>query len=80
MGTITVNINDLAEKEFRKTVKENFGKDKGKLGKALTEAIEMWTRQYSHEEIGKRQIALMKKGFELGGFAASSRDELHERG
>ena len=79
MGTITVNVKDEAEKEFRKTVKENFGKGKGKLGKALTEAIEMWTMQYSHEEIGKRQIALMKKGFDLGGFVVSSRDELHER-
>lgn len=79
MGTITVNVNDEAEKKFRKTVKENFGKNKGTLGKALTQAIEMWIKQYSHEEIGKRQIALMKKGFELGGFTVSSRDELHER-
>ena len=79
MGTITVNIKDEAEKEFRKTVKENLGKAKGTLGKALTEAIEMWTMQHSHKEIGKRQIALMKKGFDLGGFAVSSRDELHER-
>ena len=79
MGTITVNVKDETEKKFRETVKENFGKAKGTLGKALTEAIEIWTMQHSHEEIGKRQIALMRKGFDLGGFAVSSRDEIHER-
>ena len=79
MGTITVNVKDETEKKFRETVKENFGKAKGTLGKALTEAIEIWTRQHSHEEIGKRQIKLMEKGLDLGSLTIKSRDEIYER-
>jgi len=79
MGTITVNVKDESEKIFRKTVKENYGVVKGTLGKALTEAIEMWTKQHSQKEIGKRQIELMEKGINFGGFTDSSRDDLHER-
>jgi len=37
MGTITVNVKDDVEKEFRKLVRSLHGARKGELGKALTE-------------------------------------------
>jgi len=37
MGTITVNVKDDIEKEFRKLVRSVHGAKKGDLGKALSE-------------------------------------------
>lgn len=80
MGTITVNVDDKAESRFRKTVKEAVGTGKGKLGKAITEAINKWVDEKRQKEIAERQIKLMEKGFDLGGVTYKHRSELHERG
>lgn len=42
MGTITVNVKDDVEKDFRKLVRSVHGARKGDLGKALTEAMQKW--------------------------------------
>ncbi|HLD88747.1 MAG TPA: hypothetical protein VI894_00925 [Candidatus Nanoarchaeia archaeon] len=78
MGTITINVDDDVEKEFRNAVAEKEGIGKGKLGGAVTEAINLWIDNKRQEQIAQRQIALMKKGFVLGKFKFD-RDELHER-
>ena len=80
MGTITINVDDKTETRFRKTVKDVAGTGKGKLGKALTEAMEQWVKLRSFDEISKRQVAILEKGFDLGGSIAKNRAELHERG
>lgn len=80
MGAITVNVDDKTETRFRKTVKEVIGTGKGRLGKAITEAMNEWVKLKSFDEISKRQLAILKKGFDLGGSTTKNRAELHERG
>jgi hypothetical protein len=46
----------------------------------VTDAIEkMLEEETSYENAKKRQIALMRKGFDLGWQKPETRDELHER-
>lgn len=80
MGTITVNVDDKTEKKFREAVKEKKGIGKGKLGSAISEAMNQWIKLNSDDEIAKRQIALMERGFDLGGITVKHRSELYERG
>lgn len=79
MGTITVNIEDETEKEFRKIIKAMHGKKKGSLGKAITEAMKKWIEEKRQERIADRQLALMKKGLNLGKKLYKKRAELYER-
>ena len=78
MATITINVDDQTESLFRDVVKEELGGEKGKLGQAVTEALQLWISQKKQEEIAQRQLGLMKKGFKLGKWKIN-RDELHER-
>jgi hypothetical protein len=78
MGTITINVEDNIEQQFRDTVKEQVGMGKGKLGGAVEEALNLWISKKSEEDIAKRQLALMTKGFNMGKYKFD-RDELHER-
>ena len=80
MGTITVNVDDKTEKRFRETVKEVIGTGKGKLGSAVNKALDQWVKMNSDKEIAKRQLALLERGFDLGGSTVKHRSELHERG
>lgn len=80
MGTITINVDDKTETKFRKAVKEVIGTGKGKLGSAMAKAMNQWVEFNSDKEIAKRQLALLEKGFDLGGSPVKDRSELHERG
>ena len=42
MGTITATVDDDVERNFRRTVSEKLGSGKGKIGKAITEAMKKW--------------------------------------
>ena len=79
MRTITINIDNATESEFRETVKNKFGSGKGILGKAVSEALNLWTEQKKQTEIKQRQLALMKQGFKLGKREFKTRADLHER-
>ncbi len=78
MGTITINVSDDTEILFREVVKEEVGSTKGSLGTAVEEALGLWISQKREDEIAKRQLALMEKGFALGRYKFR-REELHER-
>ena len=78
MGTITINLDDKLETTFRQIVKEQYSLSKGTLGKVIAEALNNWIAIKKEEEISKRQIALLKKGFNMGKYKFD-RDELHER-
>ncbi len=80
MGTITVNVTDETETLFRETVEEKLGTQKGVLGKALEEAMKKWAEEKRQDEISRRQLNLLKKGFHLG-YAKQKigRGELHDR-
>ena len=77
MGTITINLKDNIESQFRGLVKEEVGTYKGALGQALEEALQLWITQKKEEEISKRQLAMMRKARVLGKYIFN-RDELHE--
>ena len=77
MATITVNVNDDVEKRFRKMAGSRYGKRKGYLGEAVTEAMETWIKSESSNV--KKAIELLEKGHHGGGLLYKSRDELHER-
>ncbi len=48
--TITVNVKADVEAKFRKIAAATHGKKKGYLGKALTEAMERWTKEKEEKE------------------------------
>ncbi len=62
MGTITVNVRDETEGNFRAAVKENLGEGKGKLGQALEEAMSKWFGGKENEALRQRAIERLKKG------------------
>ena len=62
MGTITVNVRDETEGNFRAAVKENLGEGKGKLGQALEEAMSKWFEGKENEALRQRAIERLKKG------------------
>lgn len=75
--TITVNVEKETALEFRKMVIIKYGKKKGSLGKALTEAMMEWAKK-EDIEIVNQGIGLLNKGIE-GKKWKFNRDDLHER-
>jgi len=79
MGTITISVDDVVEKEFRKIVEEEGGK-KGDLGKAVTEAMKKWADDKRQKEIAERIIARMEKGlYKLPKNWKFNREEIYDR-
>ncbi|GFO96027.1 hypothetical protein ig2599ANME_0211 [groundwater metagenome] len=63
MGTITVNIKDDVEKEFRNLVRSVHGTKKGDLGRALTEAMRKWVYEKKQEKIAREALKLLEQKF-----------------
>ena len=78
MGTITVNINNAIEQEFRNVVKQKIGEGKGTLGKALSEAMKNWVEAQQQKQIVEEMTLLLRKGFDLGK-VKYKREELYDR-
>ncbi len=79
MGTITINVDDEIEKEFRKLAGEEYKGKKGFLGDAITEAMKNWVGEKEQKEIAVRELAVLKKGFRLGKVLYKKREELYAR-
>ena len=79
MGTITINVDDEIEKEFRKLANEESKGKKGFLGDAITEAMKKWISEKEQKEISMREIKILKKGFKLGKITYKKREELYGR-
>lgn len=79
MGTMTINVTDDAEMQFRDTVKKTKGSGKGVLGQAVTEALTQWAKQNQHKEAAERLLEIMNKGFPMGKILYHHRSELYER-
>jgi hypothetical protein len=79
MGTITANIDDDTEQLFREAVKETLGEGKGKLGKAMTEALGNWAKEKSQQEARKKLLEKMKTGLYNLGDYKFNREELYDR-
>lgn len=78
MGTITICIDDATEKRFREVARRRIGDRKGCLGKATTEALELWIRTQNQEEIAQDALALLGQGFDFGKRKYRTRDDLYE--
>ncbi len=76
MATITINIQDTLEKSFRNRVCQVYGKEKGMLGKALSEAMQEWVRKKDNFD---KCMVLLDKGVNMGKLKYSSRDEIYNR-
>jgi len=80
MPTMTISINDEINKEFRQTVKKEFGEGKGVLGKAVEEAVKKWIEEKKQKEIAQSAKEMMNKGlYSLKGWKFN-REEIYDRG
>ncbi len=79
MGTITANIDDDTEDFFRKTVKDAFGEGKGKLGRALDEAMKKWAVEKSKKIASEELKQMMEKGLYKLGTYKFNREEIYDR-
>ena len=75
---ITINIDEKTEHDFRKTAKMTFGNKKGYLGKALEEALKMWT-ELKKADANAHALSILEKGFNLGGLKTTNRSDWHAR-
>lgn len=76
---MTVSVDVHVEERFRKVAKAVHGKKKGYLGKALTEAMDRWTKDKEQSDSVAAALRLLDQGVDLGGLKYKHRDELHER-
>ena len=75
--TITVNVKEEIAEEFRKQASLKYGKKKGYLGKAVTEALKEWSKN-RNEDADAKFLKLLKEGIKTKAWKFN-RDELYER-
>lgn len=76
--TVTINVDEAVEARFRKLAHSKYGKRKGSLGKAFTEALEHFISK-KNEDPDADLLRLSKMGFKLGGIKVINRSAWHER-
>ncbi len=76
VATMTINVEDNVARDFRSAVAAVMGKGKGKLGRAVSEALASWTAEKKSRNLEKA-LAVMNAGYKLG--KLPSRDEIHRR-
>ena len=79
MKTITVSVVEDVEERFRRLASVTYGKRKGYLGKAITEAMKKWEKEKMETDVNAKALEMLRKGFNLGGITYKKRAELHER-
>jgi len=70
---VTISVEEESEKKFRKAAYIKYGKRKGALGKALSEALKNWAEQ-NQDLADERLLKLMKKGLKMGKITGSRSD------
>lgn len=79
MGTITLSLDDRTEQAFRRLAEKILGKRKGSLGEAATEAMNLWIREKTQQEIACDALELAEKAYYLGERKFASRNDLYDR-
>lgn len=80
MGTITTTVDDAVETKFRKAVKNRLGVGKGKIGKAVTEAMDKWAESDEQQKVREEALKQLETGYHMGGkILYKHRSELYER-
>jgi hypothetical protein len=75
--TITVNLNEDVDNEFRKKAALKYGKRKGYLGKAMTEALDQWMRNLD-TDVEAQSLEMLKEGVKMKKWKFR-REDLYER-
>ena len=75
--TITVNVEEEVENEFRKQASRRYGKRKGYLGRALTEAMREWSKK-AEDDVVAESLKLLESGIKMKKWKFN-REELYER-
>ncbi|ACJ16733.1 hypothetical protein, conserved [Thermococcus onnurineus NA1] len=50
LGVMTISVDDEVERKFRELVEKKYGKIRGALGVAVTEAMKLWIKKVESEE------------------------------
>lgn len=79
MATITLNVTNEVNDEFRNVVRIKFGEGKGKLGKAIEEAIKIWISEQKQKELSTKGLALLKEGVWFKKNYKFNREEAYDR-
>ena len=79
MGVLTISISDETEQRFREKVKETLGEGKGKLGKAVEEALNNFVSEDEEQKLRQEAIKMMEKGlYKVGKNYTFRREEAYE--
>jgi hypothetical protein len=77
--TITLNIDEDVNKEFRKIVIQKYGVKKGSLSRAVEDAFKLLIQNINSNNADIDLQNKINNGYNLGGLLYKNRDELHER-
>jgi hypothetical protein len=75
--TMTVNVEKEVAAEFRKQAAMKYGKKKGFLGRALTDAMKEWAKKRDAEVV-TQGLKLLKEGIKMKEWKFN-REELYDR-
>ncbi|MBI3412655.1 MAG: hypothetical protein HY051_01065 [Candidatus Aenigmarchaeota archaeon] len=77
--TITISVEKDTEERFRRLAGSTYGKRKGYLGKAVTEAMKEWEKSRTETDTVVKSVKLLETGISMGKLKFRSREELHDR-
>lgn len=76
---VTINIERKVAEEFKEVAMAVYGRRKGSLGKAVSEALGEWVKGHKSRNADVAGLELLRQGFAMGKLNYSKRSELHER-
>lgn len=75
--TVTINLDENIEKEFKEKARLKYGKRKGSLAKAMNEALDEWLKN-DNNDVLKENLKLLGKGIRMKKWKFN-REDLYER-
>ncbi len=63
--TITISVKRDVEERFRKLAGTTYGKHKGYLGKAITEAMMEWEKKKIATDVNARALKMLETGIKM---------------
>ena len=75
--TVTINLDENIEKEFKEKARLKYGKRKGSLAKAMNEDLEEWLKNDNNDML-KENLELLGKGIRMKKWKFN-REDLYER-
>jgi len=75
--TITINIETEVLKKLRELASAEKQK-KGFLGRVISEATKEYLKEKEQDEIARRQLEKMEKGYKMGKILIKNRDDIYD--